>query len=91
MKLIDIYRSKKKEGMYLYVEKGKNLEDLPEALIKQFGNVELSMVLKLTAERKLAQVSAKKVLEALDNQGFYLQLPPALDGYMQKIPNSKIY
>lgn len=91
MKLVEIYRSKKKEGMYLYVEKGTKLEELPEALLKQFGMPEFSMVLKLSADRKLAQVNAENVLDALVEKGFYIQFPPTHDAYMQKIPNDKIY
>ncbi|WNO11667.1 YcgL domain-containing protein [Teredinibacter sp. KSP-S5-2] len=91
MKLVEIYRSKKKEGMYLYIEKGTTLDSLPEALMTQFGTAEFSMVIKLTAERKLAQVSAEKVLQSLQDHGYYLQLPPAPESYMQQIPNSKMY
>ena len=75
--LIDIYRSKKKEGLYLYVPKGKEVETLPETLIHQFGKAEYSMMIVLTKDKPLARANAKDVLAAIDEQGFYLQLPPA--------------
>ncbi|MBN50354.1 MAG: hypothetical protein CMN85_12540 [Spongiibacteraceae bacterium] len=74
--IVSIYRSPKKEGTYLYVEKAKGLERVPEPLLKQFGKPELAMTLALTSERKLARVDAAKVMDAVVEQGFFLQLPP---------------
>ena len=34
------------------------------------------MVLLLSPEKKLARVSVEKVIENLEAQGFYLQMPP---------------
>ncbi|WP_075188077.1 YcgL domain-containing protein [Teredinibacter haidensis] len=93
MLLTDIYRSKKKEGMYLYVRKGYSLKQLPEALQKQFGQAELAMSLLLTKEKKLARADVESVIESIEKQDFYLQLPPSIilgDNYMQKIPNAKM-
>jgi uncharacterized protein len=75
--IVSIYRSPKKEGMYLYVDKREGLERVPEPLLKQFGEAELAMTLLLTPERKLARVEAPKVLEAIGEQGFFLQMPPS--------------
>lgn len=72
----EIYRSIKKEGLYLYVAKGTVLTDLPQVLVRRFGKAELTMTLLLTPERKLAHASATQVLDAIEQQGFYLQLPP---------------
>lgn len=77
MKVItDIYRSLKKQGLYLYVKKGQDLAELPEVLIKQFGKAEFAMTLVLQEDRKLARADAKEVLAALESQKFYLQMPP---------------
>lgn len=77
MKVIsEIYRSPKEEGMYLYVKKEEGLSRVPEALLQKFGKPQQAMVLVLTAEKKLARVSAEKVIESLETQGYYLQLPP---------------
>lgn len=91
--ICSVYRSPKKEGMYLYVEKAKGLNDVPEALLKQFGKPEHAMVLVLQPEKKLARVDALAVLESLKEKGFYLQMPPVVeDDYMRVIheKNSKI-
>lgn len=94
MKLLtDIYRSKNKEGMYLYVRRGYNLDDLPDALLKQFSQPELAMSLLLTPEKRLARADAQTVMSRIETQDFYLQLPPTLNGldrYMRQIPNAKM-
>jgi len=78
MKVItEIFRSAKEEGMYLYVRKEEGLSRVPEELLRHFGRAEHAMVLLLTPERKLARVSAAKIIESLQTQGYYLQLPPA--------------
>ncbi len=74
--IVSIYRSPKREGTYLYVEKAKGLERVPEALLQQFGKPELAMTLALTAERKLARADAGKVMAAVSEQGYFLQMPP---------------
>lgn len=77
MKLItQIFRSKKEEGMYLYVKKEEALTRVPEELMKLFGRAEPAMVLVLTPERKLAHADVTKVIESLNEKGYYLQLPP---------------
>lgn len=89
-KLTQIYRSKKRQGTYLYVEKDKALSELPEALLHELGKLELSMTLLITSEKKLAVADPAKVLSNINEKGFYLQLPPKPEDYMQHIPNSKI-
>ncbi len=74
--LCTIYRSPRREGMYLYVEKSEDTARVPEALLKQFGTPERAMTLALYPGRKLAQADAGKVLQAIAEQGFYLQMPP---------------
>lgn len=76
--LVDIYRSEKKEGLYLYVPNGYELAELPEALIKQFGRATKSMTIALTEEKKLARANAKEVLCQIEKNNYYLQMPPVL-------------
>ena len=81
--LCEIYRCSKKEGMYIYVDKKHGLKKLPDALNKQTGKMELAMGLIITPDKKLARANAKDVLEAIEAQGFYLQMPPSLYGEAQ--------
>ena len=41
------------------------------------GNLSFVMELELYPEKYLAQADAAEVIEKLNKQGFYLQLPPA--------------
>ncbi|HVL01354.1 MAG TPA: YcgL domain-containing protein [Dongiaceae bacterium] len=72
-----VYRSPKKEGMYLYVLRQENpFAELPAPLLQHFGAPGHVLDLDLTPERKLARVQVTDVIQALRTQGFYLQMPP---------------
>lgn len=71
-----IYKSLKKDGLYLYLRDRDMLGKLPEALLKIIGNTELVMELELTPERTLARADINEVIKSLDEKGFYVQMPP---------------
>ena len=73
-----IYRSEKKTDTYLYLEEGLEFGDIPEELQKSFGEPHFVMRLELDTDSKLARVETQNVLAALEEHGFYLQLPPKL-------------
>lgn len=74
--LCNIYKSRRKEETYLYVSLKDDLSRVPDTLLETFGRPELVTKLMLSEERKLARAEAPKVLAAIEEQGFYLQLPP---------------
>jgi uncharacterized protein len=74
--LCSVYRSPKREGMYLYVRRGTDLRTLPEALMKVFGHPGHAMDLLLSPEKRLARAEVDKVMAMIREQGFYLQMPP---------------
>lgn len=76
--LCQVFRSAKKEEMYLYVDKSRGVEDVPDELLAQFGELAPVMILLLTPERKLARADAAVVLANIQDQGFYLQMPPTV-------------
>ena len=76
VKLVKIYKTRRRLDMYLYVDHSEDLARVPADLLERFGTPELAMTLKLTPDRKLARAAAEQVLTALDTQGFYLQMPP---------------
>lgn len=86
-RICSIYRSPKQEGMYLYVDKKDGLKSVPEPLLKRFGKPELAMTLMLTPEKKLARANVESVLKMIEEQGFYLQMPPRPDELMQDLRN----
>ena len=77
--LCDIYKSLKKDEMYLYVNKQEGFARVPQALLDGMGKTALVTTLALTADRKLARADAAKVLESIRSNGFYLQMPPSRD------------
>ena len=73
--LCAVYKTQKKVGAYLYVLKKDDFSDVPEALMSQFVRPELVTILALDKHEKLG-VDKAKLVEALKEQGFYLQMPP---------------
>ena len=72
-----IYKSSKRAEMYLYVDRSQDVSKLPESLMIAFGTPTKVMDLVLTPEKKLARADAEKVLSSIEEQDFYLQIPPA--------------
>lgn len=70
-----IYRSNKKTGAYLYLAEKDNFDDLPKEMMQVFGEPEFSMSINLAADKKLAQEDTKEVINKLEVEGYYLQLP----------------
>ena len=75
-RLVQVFRSARREGMYLIVDRAQGLAEVPEALLERFGRPEPSLVFVLDAERRLARAQAPAVLAAIEAQGFFLQMPP---------------
>jgi len=80
-----IYKSSKKDEMYLYVERleahenseaPNPLECLPDALRNAFGRASFVMDLELDESRKLARVNVLHVLDSIATKGFFIQMPP---------------
>jgi len=83
MKMIcSIYKSTKKDEMYLYVEKRAALSRVPEALLDMFGRPATAMTLLLTPQKKLARVDVQRVLDGIKEKGYFLQMPPPKEDYM---------
>jgi uncharacterized protein YcgL (UPF0745 family) len=72
--------------MYLYLDSDRKLDTLPGTLLTAFGQPQLALTLALSPERRLARADAAAVLAALDERGYYLQLPPAEDGEREPLP-----
>lgn len=76
---VTVYKSRRMSDTYLYVPRNADLSELPDALRERFGEGEAFLDIELHCDRHLAQADPVKVLEALQTQGFYLQLPPKND------------
>jgi uncharacterized protein YcgL (UPF0745 family) len=75
--ICQIFRSSRKQEMYLYVELARGLEDVPAELMHQFGEPTPVMTLVLTADKSLARANVEEVMSLIERQGYYLQMPPA--------------
>ncbi|WP_163559023.1 YcgL domain-containing protein [Halomonas sp. NO4] len=80
--LCEIFKSPRREEMYLYVEKRHGLVDVPEALLAKFGVPVSAMTLILTPEKRLARACAADIMAAIRDKGYYLQMPPAREAYL---------
>lgn len=78
MTLCTVYRSNRKAETYLYLAENTSFDELPDALQKQFGEPAFVMKLLIRPDRPLARVDVNQVLSQLDDEGYYLQLPPRL-------------
>lgn len=79
-RLVQVFRSARREGHYLFVDVTEGLARVPEPLLLHFGRPEPALRLNLNPARRLAQADAAAVLDAIAEQGFYLQMPPQSGG-----------
>lgn len=82
--LCTIYKSSKKADTYLYVQKRDDFSSVPKALLETFGRPELVMVLNLGKKQKLGLADIDKVTAELQRCGFYLQLPPPPENWLDE-------
>lgn len=79
-----IYKSARKAQTYLFVKERDNFSTVPEALMKMFGTPNLVTLINLATKKKLAMADLEKVKISLDEQGFYLQLPPPQEDLLKE-------
>jgi uncharacterized protein YcgL (UPF0745 family) len=87
MVICSIYKSPKKDEMYLYIIKAQGLVHVPEALLAMFGTPVHVTDMLLKPERKLARANIDTVLADLESRGFYLQMPPQKEDYLLDLYN----
>ena len=83
--LCEIFKSPRKEEMYLYVDKRQGLKEVPEALLERFGKPVSTMTLILTADKPMARAKASDVIAAIREKGYYFQMPPAKEEYLMDL------
>jgi len=71
-----IYKSLKKQDLYLYITKKDDFLNIPEDLFKSIGEPVFVMALELNSKQKLARVDVNVVRKTLQEQGFFVQMPP---------------
>lgn len=76
---VTVYRSSVKEGLYVYLGNETSLTELPAPVMKQLGEPEKALEFDLTESRQLPNADAKEVLDSIESQGFYIQMPASTD------------
>ncbi len=74
-----VYRSPRKQEMYLYLNEENAFDKVPAALLARFGEPILVIELELCPERRLARENVDEVMRDLREKGFHLQMPPKLE------------
>lgn len=87
--LCAIYRSSRKEGMFLYVAKRGQFDAVPDVLMQQFGKPQFVMLFNLSGEKPLKRAKNEDVLQAIEEQGFYLQMPPPPENLLKAFLSQK--
>ncbi len=71
-----IYKSRRKDDLYLYLRDKDDFSILPEALSKVIGqSPDMVMSLELHPEKKLAREDVSVVMHNLSTRGFHIQMP----------------
>ena len=82
--LCAVYKSHKKAETYLFIERREDFSRVPTSLLAVFGRPELVLMTRLDPAKPLGLADVGKVIEALRNQGFYLQVPPPPENLLEQ-------
>lgn len=86
-----IYKSLKKDELYLYLNKKDDFSSVPESLYNSLGRLEFVMELKLSPERKLAREDISRVITSLETKGFFVQMPPMMPPPSLAVANNQLH
>jgi uncharacterized protein YcgL (UPF0745 family) len=74
-----IYKSSRKEELYLYLANKDDFSNVPQALYDSMGKEPIFvMEVELTAERTLAREDVVTVKKNLVAHGYHIQIPPPI-------------
>lgn len=74
-----IYKSSRRDELYLYLAQKDDFSNVPQALYDSMGKEPIFvMEVALTPERKLAREDVNTVIKSLETKGFHLQMPPRI-------------
>ncbi|MFD0965758.1 YcgL domain-containing protein [Seminibacterium arietis] len=82
--LCAIYKTNKKEGMYLYIEKRENFDSVPQALLDSFGKPIFVMLFNLASGKPLINARNEEVQQQIKQNGFYLQMPKQQENLLEQ-------
>lgn len=75
-----IFKGSREQEMYVFVPRDRGQDNIPDELKQRMGRISEVMTLDITPDRKLARADAGRVLAAIREQGYFLQMPPEISG-----------
>lgn len=82
-----VYRSSKKDGLYVYLAEEDGLSQLPQPVLHQLGEPELAMSVDLAKRASLGHENIEEVRKNLKEQGFHVQMPKNIEHLVQQAAN----
>jgi len=80
--LCAVYKSIRKSQTYLFIAKRDDFGPVPDPLLTQFGPPQLVSLFNIKPDTQLAMAESNSVLEAIEKDGYFLQLPPPPINYL---------
>lgn len=74
-----IYRCKHRKDTFLYLPEKDNFEEVPDSLLEMLGEILFSFDFELDDSKKLIRAAAPEVIRNIQQNGYFLQLPPGKD------------
>jgi len=82
-----VYRSSKKDGLYVYLAEEDGLNQLPAPVLHQLGEPELAMTIDLAKRASLGHENIDDVRKNLEDQGFHVQMPKNIEHLVVQAAN----
>ena len=73
-RLVFVYKSRNKQGRYLYLKEKDVLSHIPAGLLDAFGTPEFVMMFALSKHKTLPKVKVEDLEEALATKGYFLRI-----------------
>ena len=83
MKLSAVYKSLRKVDTYLYIQHKDDFSKVPQSLMQQFGEPQFVMQVPLDKRERVAGIHVDTLMQKLQDDGFYLQLPPTAQSLLK--------
>ena len=73
-RLVFVYKSRNKQGRYLYLKEKDVFSHIPAGLLDAFGTPEFVMMFALSKHKTLPKVKVEDLEEALATKGYFLRI-----------------
>lgn len=84
-----VYRSSKKDGLYVYLADEDGLSQLPAPVLQQLGEAEMAMSIDLAKRTSLGHEDIDTVRNNLKEQGFHVQMPKNIEHLVLQAANER--